>query len=58
MSDEFDFECTLCGAMLTGESFGGEILPPEKCYVCGAPKSDLIDYRQAEENRRINAKED
>jgi len=58
MSAEWDYECTLCGAEIDSMWWNGKPIQPDKCPKCWATASDVIDYRQAEENRRINAKED
>ncbi len=36
------WKCTVCGYIHTGDE------PPEKCPVCGAPKSRFIDISEAE----------
>ena len=36
------WKCTVCGYIHTGET------PPEKCPVCGAPKSKFIDVSEPE----------
>ena len=36
------WKCSVCGYIHTGDE------PPEKCPVCGAPKSQFIDVTEPE----------
>ena len=53
---DYDFECLMCGAQFDAEDFCGPA--PESCPECGSPRSEMVEAKVAEENRRINAREE